>query len=79
MKKMDHWFKVKVPRKNLYNWADNLNEVGNHVHYLELKNWCFEHFPKKQWGSYLDKDGGEKIFSFEKEKYVTMFLLAWPL
>jgi len=59
---MNHWFKVKVPRKNLYNWADNLNEVGNHVHYLELKNWCFEHFPKKQWGSYLDKDSGEKIF-----------------
>lgn len=79
MKKMDHWFRVKVPRKNLYNWADNLNEVGNHVHYLELKNWCFEHFPKKQWGSYLDKDSCEKIFLFEKEKYVTMFLLAWPL
>lgn len=78
-KAMKDWHKITVPRKNLYNWGHSRNDVGNHVHYLELKNWCFSHFPKDSWSSYVERETGRKIFFFEKEKFLTMFLLQWPL
>jgi hypothetical protein len=74
---MNKWHKLVLPRKNLYGWVQGLERVGNHIHYREIKEWCYDHLPKGKWQSYIEGETGKKVFLFKEEKYLTLFLLKW--
>lgn len=74
---MQTWHKVELPKKNLYGWADGLPRIGNHVHYREIKDWCYQNLPNHLWQSFIEGETGKKIFLFKEAKLKTFFLLRW--
>lgn len=67
-----------LPRKNLYGWAQGMQKIGNHIHYREIKDWCYDNLPQKLWQSYIEGETGKKVFLFKEAKLKTLFLLRWP-
>lgn len=76
------WKVVEVPRKNLYDYENDPVNFGNTKHYLEIRKWCDNMFPKDTWEGTLHSDNtmshpGVKRFAFREHKYASMFILKW--
>lgn len=83
------WHVVPINRANLWKWSQTLDpyeEIGDTIHYLEIRQWCAKTFPKKSWeGRLLSapwwKDTSDcvitKEFAFKNEKDKTLFVLKW--
>jgi hypothetical protein len=74
---MHEWHKIILPRRNLWGWSDGLEKIGNHIHYREIKEWCYDHLPQGKWQSYIESKTGKKVFLFKEHKLLTFFLLKW--
>ena len=72
------WDVVKIDRANLYKLYEDDGDFGNKRHYIDMRSWCNERFPKGSWEATLDLSGrGLKKFAFKEGKFATMFRLTW--
>ena len=71
------WDVVEVNRANLYKYKED-GEFGNKRHYVDMRTWCNDTFPKDSWEATLDiGNRGIKKFAFKEGKFATMFRLKW--
>ncbi len=72
------WTLVEVGRANLYKLHEDDKEFGNGRHYIEMRSWCNNTFPKGSWEATLEKPyTGKKKFVFKDPKYATLFRMKW--
>lgn len=71
------WEIVEIGRANLYKLYEDI-DFGNHRHYVDMRTWCNDTFPKDSWEATIDRTvNGKKRFAFANPKYATLFRMKW--